>query len=274
MRYIDIHLFIDQIPAPLARRLARRHKRVHAGNDQVKQTLIRNGNITWRDVKQYLEGCSNRKCWYTESQNPGFPNDVEHFRPKGRIVNEEGEVEYWYWFLAFDPMNYRLSCQFTNRLNINPETNLTGGKGEKFPLLNGQAHAMTLAAVANENPVLLDPCNQADCELLDFLPDGRPIVSATNRDNVEAVTRVDQSKLLLNLDYPTFNEDREALYNEVKDLVERGDRYGPDNPAFEDVIGDLMELMDEESPYSKAAECYIRGFREREWVEELLFDRV
>ena len=53
--------------------------------------------------------------------------------------------------------------------------------------------------------------------------------------------------------------------------MKRGDSYGPDSPALEDVKQDLQELMDENSPYSKAAECYIRCFRDREWIEELLF---
>jgi hypothetical protein len=201
-----------------------------------------------------LEEASNRKCWYTESKNPGCLYDVDHFRPKARKENGDGVTQYWYWFLAFDPENYRLSCQFSNRLNINPETGQTGGKGDQFPLLGGQVHATTKADIAIENPVLLDPCNSNDCDLLEFQPDGRPVVSPSQRDNLDTCYRVEQSKLLLNLDFPTFNEDREALYNKINKLVERGDRYGTGNPALQDVEQDLKELMEDGKPYSKAAE--------------------
>ena len=158
-------------------------------------------------------------------------------------------------------------------MNINPASGLTGGKGDQFPLLKGHVHGTTQAEVDLEKPVLLDPCIQADCDLLEFQPDGRPVVAAGSRGNSEAYYRVEQSKLLLNLDFPTFNEDREALYNKIKQLVERGDRYEAENPAFlPDVEGDLKELMAAGMPYSKAVECYVRCFRDREWVEQLLFE--
>ncbi len=272
MRYIDINQFIEKLPDEVVTNLANKDQEVVDGDDQGKQTLISGGNATWTQTKAYLEETSNRKCWYTESKNPGCTNDVEHFRPKGRKENSDGDLLHWYWFLAFDPENYRLSCQFSNRLNVNPESGLTGGKGSQFPLLAGPDHATTKAEISLEKPVLLDPCNKDDCELLEFQPDGRPVVAADSRENPESCDRVEKSKLLLNLDFPTFNEDREALYNQIKQLVERGDRYGIDNPAFQDIETDLKGLMAADKPYSRAAECYIRCFRDREWVEQLLFN--
>ena len=271
MRHININDAIALIPEEVITDLENKNQETIDGDDHIKHTVMSSGNATWRNVKTSLENVSNRKCWYTESKNPGCVNDVDHFRPKARKKNREGTVQYWYWFLAFDPENYRLSCQFSNRLNINPETGLTGGKGDQFPLLDGQAHATTKAEIAQENPVLLDPCNPLDCDLLEFHPDGRPVVSHKRRNESSACYRVEQSKLILNLDFPTFNEDREALYNKIKELVKRGDSYGQGNPALEDVKQDLQDLLDKDSAYSKAAECYIRCFRDRAWIEELLF---
>jgi hypothetical protein len=270
MRYIDINQAIALISDEIMAALGNKHQETVNGDDQVKQRVIGNGNTTWRDVKGSLEDASNRKCWYTESKNPGCLYDVDHFRPKGRIEDSNGVVQYWYWFLAFDPENYRLSCHFSNRLNVNPESGLTGGKGDRFPLLGEQVHATTKAGLPSENPVLLDPCNADDCDLMEFQPDGRPVISSIHRDNSVAYHRVEQSKLLLNLDFPTFNEDREILYNKIKNLVERGDSYGSENPALQDVRQDLRELMSADEPYSKAAECYIRCFRDREWIEQLI----
>jgi hypothetical protein len=51
-------------------------------------------------------------------------------------------------------------------------------------------------------------------------------------------------------------------------MVERGEAYGP-GQARSDVQEDLRELMHQDSEYSKAAECYIRCFRDKEWIDEL-----
>lgn len=32
-------------------------------------------------------------------------NEVEHFRPKAKVGDSAGNVEHWYWFLAFNPTN-------------------------------------------------------------------------------------------------------------------------------------------------------------------------
>lgn len=269
MRYIDIHLVCSHIPATARTALESKHQETITGDDHCKQELIADGNVTWRQVKACLEDASCRKCWYTESKNPGCLNDVDHFRPKAKKLKKNGQIDYWYWFLAFDPENYRLSCQFSNRLNKNPETGLTGGKGDQFPLMGGDAHATTKSEVSTEQPVLLDPCCEDDCALIEFQPDGRPVVSARYRHHPDACFRVEQSKLLLNLDFPTFNEDREILYNRIRTLVERGDKYGKDNPALQDVKQDLLTLMKPDQAYSRAAECYIRCFRDRVWIEDL-----
>jgi len=269
MRYVDINQFLGIIPEEVKARLERKHQELVDGNDQTKLDVIGTGNATWSQVKSPWEETYNRKCWYTESTNPGCVNSVDHYRPKGKIMNSDGEIKHWYWFLAFDPENYRLSCQFSNGPKTNPETGVTGGKWDEFPLPNGQNHSTTKAGIDLENPVILDPCNEDDCDLIEFQFDGRPVVSSRHKDNPDACYRVELNKLLLNLDYPTFNEDREILYNRIEKLVKRGDRYGADNPARQDVEQDLQELMTPDKPYSKAAECYVRCFRDRDWVDRL-----
>lgn len=270
MRYIDLAAVIESIPEAIRTALQAVDDAMPGKTAEEKVHVAANGNPKWSPVKPYLEAASARKCWYTESKNPGCLNDVEHFRPKARVP-KEGVIEHWYWFLAFNPINYRLSSQFSNRLNKNPVLGATGGKGNKFPLMQGSPRATDIAGLANERHVILDPCVRADAELLEFQPDGRPVVSQRHSGNVAAVNRVEQSKLLLNLDYPTFNEGREILYNKIKALIVRGDRYLDEGVnALADVQFDLKALMNEDAEYSKAAECYIRCFRDRAWVEELI----
>jgi hypothetical protein len=269
VRYIDLSAVIKSIPNDALEGLKKITVDMEALGDDQKILLAANGNPHWSPIKIYLENASNRKCWYTESKNPGFPNDVEHFRPKGQ-VKKGTQVLHWYWFLAFNPINYRLSAHFPNRLSKNSLYAQTGGKGDQFPLLNNSPHAKSIRELPDEKPVLLDPCNPDDVDLLAFSPDGRPAIAPKFHLDKIAKSRLEKSNLLLNLDYPTFNEGREILYNKIKDLVSRGDKYIAQNiNAIEDVKFDLRQLMHQSSEYSSAAECYVRCFRDRSWIDEL-----
>jgi len=75
---------------------------------------------------------------------------VEHFRPKTR-VSTTGGIEYWYWFLAFNPINYRLSSQISNRLTRKSVLGATGGKGNKFPLMPDSPRATYMAGLGSEH---------------------------------------------------------------------------------------------------------------------------
>lgn len=272
MRHINIAAVIATAPQNILNILKSAEVRMHLLSDSDRAALAKNGNSKWSKLKPHLENSSNRKCWYTESKNPGCLNDVEHFRPKAKVEDDNGTLLHWYWFLAFDPLNYRLSCTLPNRPNINSLLEgKTGGKGDNFPLLGNSNHATNIAELANELPVILDPCNHEDTLLLAFSPDGRPVLSPLFVGDPTASIRVEASKLLLNLDYPTFNVDRERIYNRVVTLIERGDRYQIKKSCeIDDVKHDLRELMSADAEYSKAAECYIRCFRDRDWVESLL----
>lgn len=274
MRFIDLDDILEKTDDAVLEKLELKNQSIATETDPQKQTTAANGNIHWRPMKGPLERLTGGKCWYTESKNPGCNNDLEHFRPKGKITDKDGTLLHWYWFLAFNPINYRLSAHIPNRLNKNTVLGETGGKGDNFPLLPGSTHGSNLAEINDELPVLLDPCCEEDTTLLEFLPDGRPVASRRFKNNKTIVSRVQKSSLLLNLDYSSFNEDREALYNKIRDLIEnRGDQYfKTGNEALEHTKQDLRELMHPNSEYSAAAECYIRGYRDRTWVEELLFE--
>jgi hypothetical protein len=274
VRFIDLNKILADTDAEVLSTLESRDRGLIAKDDTQKQRALSNGSDHWRPAKEEFERIVGRKCWYTESENDGCLNDLEHFRPKGRVMDGEGNVIHWYWFLGFNAINYRISAQLPNRLNANGVLEATGGKGDRFPLQTGSSHGANLAEIDNELPVLLDPCCEEDTKLLVFQPDGRPVISPQFSDNQIAAERVRQSNLLLNLDYPTFNESREKLYNKIRSLVEdRGDRYfDQSNVALDDIKQDLRELMLPEAKYSRAAECYIRGFRDRVWVEDLFFE--
>ncbi|MDD2342535.1 MAG: hypothetical protein PHV54_06565 [Tolumonas sp.] len=78
------------------------------------------------------------KCWYSEVPRIGTDFNIDHFRPKGavkkakriyasKIINGKSQNHSGYWWLAFEPKNYRYSCQYANQ----PRDN--GGKHDYFP---------------------------------------------------------------------------------------------------------------------------------------------
>ena len=199
-------------------------------------------------------------------------NDVEHFRPKARIVDAKtNALKHWYWFLAFNPKNYRFSCTFCNQVRTNPETGISSGKGNAFPLLDANPHAHNEADLINERPMLLDPCKPDDENYLHFKSMVAPFYRLNFKNDAIAKKRVETSTLLFNLDFPSFVEERERLFNKVQVAVLNGDLAFEDNNqmALDFIKNSLITLMAPEAEFSKAAEWYIRLFRDRPWVDEL-----
>lgn len=68
----------------------------------------------WREdaMRDRLIALIGEKCWYCETRFVRSPYHVDHCRPKSVVV---GEAERrGYWWLAYDPANYRLSCHHCN----------------------------------------------------------------------------------------------------------------------------------------------------------------
>lgn len=90
--------------------------RVHATKKQADGAAELSFPDHWNepDVRGPLYAMHGRVCAYCQCHLPhNDPGDVEHFRPKSR-----------YWWLAYDFVNYLLSCAACNR----------NRKKEKFPL--------------------------------------------------------------------------------------------------------------------------------------------
>ncbi|WP_444907293.1 hypothetical protein ACJJIR_03045 [Microbulbifer sp. SSSA008] len=267
MKYINIEDVIASIPDNEIEKLHNLNNSLTTKNAEERKAIIDSGGAHWGKIKDYLESASHRKCWYTESKNDGSLYDIDHFRPKSAVFNGDTLI-YWYWFLAFELKNYRLSCRIANSLKKNPETGKTGGKGNHFELLPGSPRASDIDGISSEEPVLLDPCVESDTKLVQFLPDGRPTLAVHCQNEETSKMRVEVSKLRLNLDYPTFNSGREEIYNEIKKWVIRGDN-GLDLNL---VKGEIRSKISPSAPYSSAAKCYLRGFRDRIWIEDLIFE--
>lgn len=279
MRYIDLNTLEALIPQHLKDAANNVYEELIAAPENQRTTVINANSHVWTNMKPYFENFFGCKCWYTESTNPGCDKDMDHFRPKNEVYEDPSHPGYWW--LAFNWENYRFSCQFPNRLRKNPETEITGGKGTHFPLMEGSIRiSEPNGDITAEEPMLLDPTVPTDPMLLWFDPDGKPTVIPTKSGDPRSVIRVNESIRRMNLDFPTFNDDRTKVYNRIKTLVKDGDLYyrksGREKNrtaeiAFNNTVRDLWEMTDRKSPYSAAAKVYITGFsKEKNWVEEIV----
>jgi uncharacterized protein (TIGR02646 family) len=132
-----------------------------------------------REVKAVLEELFHGKCAYCESRYAATqPMDVEHWRPKGKVVEDDG-TEVWpgYYWLAAHWENLLPSCIDCNRerqQTVLPDgTVKTLGKANQFPLRDCGKRALRREDLDGEEPLLLDPCGADDpAEHMEFMPDG------------------------------------------------------------------------------------------------------
>lgn len=277
MRYRNLDLvFRSAASAPLiATADAARAEILNEADPNRRKELIVNHRVAWVAFRPLFAGLSHNKCWYTESVNPGTDDDVDHFRPKGRLA-EDG-THAGYWWEALNWRNFRLSCHRGNRLRINPETGDTHGKGDHFPLIDESRRCRTPGDdIHLEGPLLLDPTDPADPPLLTFAMDGSAALSPLFDGDVVALQRVEASRIVLHLDWPPFKAQRRDLYFDIHEKVARGDEHWSrpadigSKLALKDIVRDLISLTRDEKPYSCAARSYLHLFRTVKWVERLV----
>lgn len=131
-------------------------------------------------VKERLAELFGRKCMFCESLLAGTqPGDVEHYRPKGKVVLYPptaggATVEGYFWLAAKWP-NLLLSCADCNR----PRTQFDHdarkrviGKANFFPLADETQRAKGHWQLGQEQPLILNPCVDDPTEHLVFREDG------------------------------------------------------------------------------------------------------
>jgi len=115
----------------------------------------------WNVLKSHLQNLFNYKCAYCESffGHVAF-GDVEHFRPKGDVDEEDNHPGY-YW-LAYEPTNYLPSCQLCNQGTA---------KKNKFPIAGPGKRAYSKDdPLEEEKPLLLNPYYDIFPEHINFMP--------------------------------------------------------------------------------------------------------
>ncbi|UVL75890.1 hypothetical protein LOY24_14200 [Pseudomonas putida] len=134
-------------------------------------------------VKEKLAELFGRKCMFCESLLAGSqPGDVEHYRPKGKVVicpkTKDAPAQHaagYYWLAAKWP-NLLLSCADCNRPRTQDDCDGNArviGKANFFPLADETKRASGPWFVFKEEPLLLNPCIDDPADHLVFLDDGR-----------------------------------------------------------------------------------------------------
>jgi hypothetical protein len=185
-----------------------------------------------REIKSSLYGAQkkalfdlyNNKCAYCESPFTRYPGDLDHYRPKNRVMDEnnepvrvkmngkESEHTGYYW-LAYDWRNLLPSCEHCNR----PNTGSKGkrmGKWDRFPVKGFRAwkpgdekreHALLL------NPISDKPENDPTTHL-EF--DDTGVVGGSSEEAEETIE-------LLGLNDDPLIEERREAYRVARDAARR-----------------------------------------------------
>lgn len=238
---------------------------------------ISDNSRLWTELKNDLAALSSGKCWYCESRENRSDLAVDHFRPKNKV--EECASHNGYWWLAFEPRNYRYACDFCNSLHANEDAKESLGKSTHFPLLNEANRVFDPSTeLDGEAPALLDPTVPGDPAMLWFLDDGtatpRYAASQARVFNRRAEISID----VYNLNDIRIREERRAIANEIKLQVARGEKFlnaalNEDEAAYElfkEACRVIQAKICEEAEFSSAARAVLAGYRDKEWVVGIL----
>ena len=137
-------------------------------------------------VKRTLETLFHGKCAYCESSYAATqPVDVEHWRPKARVINNSGKVlrDGYYW-LAAQWTNLLPSCIDCNRIReheiLPATTRSNSGKGNLFPLEHDKHRAKKPGEESRESPLLLHPYLDEPSKHLRFIRRNERVIFTSN----------------------------------------------------------------------------------------------
>ncbi|MEP1327069.1 hypothetical protein [Pseudophaeobacter sp.] len=217
----------------------------------------------WRSFYDSLPEELTKKCWYCEAEEIRSSMPIDHFRPKGKV--EENEQHDGYWWLAFDWENYRCACSLCNSKRNFEDTQ--GGKGSHFPIFDESHRAMSPSDNPNtEKPAILDPCDPDDEKLIWFDPDGipEPIARATD----EQIQKVNNSTTIFHWHQKKICRKRNVIRLEVQRHVKNLSSVDPHTVLLAKTS--LRRMIKDTEMLSRAAYVYLSQHRYIKDVEDIL----
>jgi 5-methylcytosine-specific restriction endonuclease McrA len=267
-------------------RAQRAREAVAAAAPKDRPTLISEHSRLWGELKEALAQLSHQKCWYCETQRVRDDCAVDHFRPKSARCTDD---HHGYWWLAFEPSNFRFSCRHCNERRRDQETNAVGGKGSAFPLLPGGRRACAPGAcLDDERCALLDPVRAGDAELIGFTDDGEAVAEADPDLEPEEVVRAATSIELYHLNHSLLRLARaqtalrlKSLLEQVREAAERctrrreqGEFMAADEAKHEmtERLQEVRQLKQADQEYSSLVVAVLRAKQSAStpWIRRLL----
>lgn len=226
-----------------------------------RKQFIDDNSEYWTKVKPAFDKLAHYKCWYTEAKEDVSAYTMDHFRPKNKVTNTTHSYKIKtiasskaYWWLAFDPQNYRLMGSIPN-----------SKKSVRFPLRKGSPIALKADEIGNEVPVLIDPTNEDDVTWIDFNEDGKVCPACSDTESWCAI-RVYLSAKIYGLDSEKLVKARKEIRTTCKRIIDRIVRlYQRDdfnnNPLvreeMQEKFKELKQLIKPNSEYSAVAKSFI-----------------
>jgi hypothetical protein len=166
-----------------------------------------------------VTGPFHGKCAFCEDRiRSNQHGDIEHFRPKGAIVDDvthqpvnltaTGNQHPGYYWLTYDWRNLLPSCVLCNQPSTEPG-NQPIGKRNYFPLADETKRAQKPGDEAHEDPLLLHPVLNDPGEHLGLDPTG-VFFAFNGSPKGEACIRI------LGLNLRGLPEERKRVYDETK----------------------------------------------------------
>lgn len=246
---------------------------VEAGRVKARKAAITAKNTLWSNLSSLLAEQSNGKCWYCESKELRSDNPIDHFRPKGNVV--ECPDHPGYWWLAFDWSNYRYACTYCNSRRVGAESE--GGKHDHFPLFTPPDWNKCQVDSNVEKPMLLDPTKAQDCKLLTFNQNGEACPNESDRLSSN-FKRADKSIELYHLNHKNTTRARKQIHQEIRQLVastnelfEQG--LNIQSIAIENNIKILLRKIRttcKSTQFNTAAKLYLSQFTSHQWIKDIL----
>ena len=278
MRFVDLMKL--EFPPEWKTRAQQAQQEVASLNKNRRAAAINNRRQIWTDLKPCLEKLAHKKCWYCESKQIRSDKDIDHFRPKNRVDEKDSKNHPGYWWLAFDWRNFRYSCTYCNRPRTDSTSGTTGGKGSRFPLHDETKRCRTPQdLLSDEQPVLLDPTEEADPGFLWFDKDGtaRP----TSKDPASWLyQRAKKSIEIYRLNHTDLKEVRQSVCSDCTQIVRNGDDVLREyergslvaQTKFRETLKDLKKRLASNAEYSAAARATVMGLRgeNHPWLDALL----
>lgn len=210
-------------------------------------------------LREALNKVYGFKCAYCESDfGATQPVAVEHYRPKGEVVDGDKSIKPGYYWLAATWENLLPSCTDCNSqryqtTGANGESVLRG-KGNLFPLKKGSRRAKSPTTLKNEVRLLLHPELDDPAQHLEFATDTerlgviRPKVTDGIPSEMGAV-----SIEVYALDRPRLVQTRQSsakrLLSHIRNTIDSERRYRAQpgdaglKQAYDDNLSDLAEFI-------------------------------